>query len=68
MGLWTKAGLSRLLRDSGGSEVAEFAAVLPVVMMLLMGIIFFGRAYNVYTTITYAARRRGEGRGGGNWA
>jgi len=49
-------GWRKLLFATQGSEVAEFSLVLPIVMMLLMAIIFFGRAYNVYTTITYAAR------------
>jgi Flp pilus assembly protein TadG len=38
------------------SQIAEAALVLPIVFMLLFGIIWFGRAYNIYTTITYAAR------------
>ncbi len=42
--------------ETGGAEVAEFAAVLPILMTLLLGIISFARAYNVYTTITYAAQ------------
>ncbi len=44
------------LACDGGSEIAEVAVVLPVLFTMLLGIIFFGRAYNVYTTVTYAAR------------
>ncbi len=42
--------------DSTGAEIAEAAIVLPLVFMLLLGIYWFGRAYNIYATITYAAR------------
>lgn len=43
-------------RDSSGAEIAEAAIVLPLVFMLLLGIYWFGRAYNIYATITHAAR------------
>ncbi len=39
-----------------GAEIAEAAIVLPLVFMLLLGIYWFGRAYNIYATITHAAR------------
>lgn len=51
MRLW-----KRLARDTQGAEIAEAAIVLPLVFMLLLGIYWFGRAYNTYATITYAAR------------
>lgn len=43
-------------REDLGAEIVEAAFVIPVVLMLLMGIVTFGRAYNVYQTITRAAR------------
>jgi Flp pilus assembly protein TadG len=43
-------------RDSRGAEIAEAAIVLPLVFMLMLGIYWFGRAYNIYATITHAAR------------
>ena len=46
----------RIVRETRGAEVAEFAAVLPILMTLLLGIISFARAYNIYTTIAYAAQ------------
>ena len=46
----------RLASEANGAEIAEFAAILPVLIMLLLGIMSFARAYNVYTTITYAAQ------------
>jgi len=42
--------------DSRGTEIAEAAIVLPLVFMLVLGIYWFGRAYNIYATITHAAR------------
>lgn len=39
-----------------GAEVFEFAIIVPVLLTLLVGIIWIGRAYNVYETITRAAR------------
>lgn len=42
--------------EDAGAELFEAALVLPVLLMLLFGIISFGRAYNVYQTITRAAR------------
>ncbi len=42
--------------DETGAELFEAALVLPVLLTLLFGIISFGRAYNVYQTITRAAR------------
>jgi len=43
-------------RDQRGSEVAEAALVLPILFLFLFGILWFGRAFNIYTTITDAAR------------
>jgi hypothetical protein len=40
---------------SAGTEIAEAALILPILFMILLGIFFFGRAYNIYGTITQAA-------------
>jgi TadE-like protein len=42
--------------DEAGAELFEAALVLPMLLVLLLGIVEFGRAYNVYQTITRAAR------------
>ena len=42
--------------DCRGTEIAEAALVLPLVFMLLLGIIWFGRAFNIYSTLSHAAR------------
>ena len=46
----------KILLPDKGQEIAEAAVVLPLFMMLLLGIYWFGRAYNIYATITHAAR------------
>ena len=52
----SRSRFRRLLRDKRGSELAEFAVVIPVLLMVLIGMYWFGRAYNIYETITRAAR------------
>jgi Flp pilus assembly protein TadG len=39
------------------AEIAEAALVLPLVFMFLLGIVWFGRAFHIYTTITQAAQQ-----------
>lgn len=48
---------AQILRNSEGAEIAEAALVLPVVFVFLLGIIWFGRAFNIYSTITQAAQQ-----------
>lgn len=43
-------------KEDSGAELFEAALVLPVLLVLLLGIVTFGRAYNTYQTITRAAR------------
>jgi len=45
------------LRNTAGAEIAEAALVMPVVFVFLLGIIWFGRAFNIYSTITQAAQQ-----------
>lgn len=47
----------RLLHDASGAEIAEAAVVLPLLFMLLFGIMWFARAFNIYTTVNRAARQ-----------
>ena len=49
-------GVARGAVDDLGAELFEFAIVVPLLLMLLLGIIWIGRAYNVYETITRASR------------
>ena len=39
-----------------GAVAVEFAILAPVLVMLLLGIMEFGRAYNAQTSLTNAAR------------
>jgi hypothetical protein len=44
------------LFDGDGSEIAELAIVMPLLFTLILGIYSFGRAYNIYATVTRAAQ------------
>ncbi len=59
--LRTEAESDRLLwwtrtAEERGVELVEAAFVLPLLLALLLGIVWMGHAYNVYETITRAAR------------
>ncbi len=45
------------LGSAEGVEIVEAALVLPLVFMLLLGIVWFGRAFNIYSTIQQAAQQ-----------
>jgi hypothetical protein len=46
----------RTRRAELGQALAEFALVLPVLMLLIAGIVEFGRAWNIKQAVTDAAR------------
>jgi Flp pilus assembly protein TadG len=46
----------RLMRDERGQTMAEFAVVLPILVVLLFGIVQFGILFNNYVTLTDAVR------------
>lgn len=46
----------RLNREDRGAEIAEAAAVLPLMFMILLGIFWFGQAFSIYGAITRAAQ------------
>jgi hypothetical protein len=51
--------MKRLIRQfasTEAAEIAEAALVLPLVFTFILGIIWFGRAFNIYSTITHAAQ------------
>jgi Flp pilus assembly protein TadG len=50
----------KLSQDTTGAEIAEAAFVLPLVFMLLLGILWFGRAFHIYSTVNRAAREAAE--------
>ena len=43
-------------KDTRGVEIAEAAAVLPLMFMMLLGIFWFGQAFSIYGAITRAAQ------------
>ena len=49
--------IARKLGSTDGAEILEAAVVLPLVFMLLLGIVEFGRVFNIYSTIQQAAQQ-----------
>ena len=43
-----RAGLKRLLRREEGQALAEFALILPILVILLFGVIEFGKLFNTW--------------------
>ena len=52
----TRSIFRSLADDTSGAEIAEAAAVLPLMFMILLGIFWFGQAFSIYGTITRAAQ------------
>jgi Flp pilus assembly protein TadG len=51
--------MSRMLvraREDRGAAAVEFALVLPLLLLLIFGIVDFGRAWNMQLALTQAAR------------
>lgn len=48
---WSK----RLCKETAGQEIAEAAVVLPVLFLIVFGILWFARAYSIYSTLERAA-------------
>jgi Flp pilus assembly protein TadG len=48
--------LGRLGGETTGAEIAEAAAVLPLMFLMLLGIFWFGQAFSIYGAITRAAQ------------
>jgi len=48
--------IRRLVVETRGAEIAETAAVLPVMFTILLGIFWFGQAFSIYGAITRAAQ------------
>jgi Flp pilus assembly protein TadG len=50
----SRAGLFR--RSDEGQAVVEFALIVPVLMLLIVGVFEFGRAWSAHQAVTDAAR------------
>ncbi len=48
--------LKQFARECTGAEIAEAAAVLPLMFLILIGIFWFGQAFSIYGAITRAAQ------------
>ena len=48
--------LHRKLSDERGASMVEAAFVLPILILLIFGVVEFGRAFNAQVTLTHAAR------------
>jgi len=46
----------RIVGGTDGAEIAEAALVLPIAFLIMLGIYWFGLAFNIYGTITHAAQ------------
>lgn len=53
--LWRSLGHS-----TRGSEIAEFAMVVPLLFMIFMGVFFFAQAFRIYGGLTHATRAGAE--------
>ncbi len=51
-----RKAFNKLVVETRGSEIAEAAAVLPLMFMVLLGIFWFGQAFSIYGAITRAAQ------------
>lgn len=50
-------GMVRRFRNGeGGQALVEFALVLPLLLLMVLGVIDFGRAWNLHQVLTDAAR------------
>ncbi|HEX5437017.1 MAG TPA: TadE family protein [Gemmatimonadaceae bacterium] len=52
--------LARFVRRTHGTAMVEFAIVLPLLLMLVFGIIDFGRAFFLMNNLTSAVREGGR--------
>lgn len=60
------SGVKRWLQDDHGAQVAEFAILLPILLMLVFGIIDFGRGFFSWVILTNGAREGARAAAVGN--
>jgi len=46
----------KIIKNNKGQALVEFAIILPIILLLIMGIVQFGMMINSYLAIQYAAR------------
>jgi Flp pilus assembly protein TadG len=52
----TAAAVARLRRAERGQAVVEFALIVPILLLIVMGILDFGRVFYTYEALANAAR------------
>ena len=48
--------MHKSIKNSKGQSVVEFAMILPILMLILVGTIEFGRFYNAWLMVSHASR------------
>lgn len=51
-----KISNNKIIKNCRGQTLVEMALVLPILLMLIMGMIEFGRIFNAYLIVTNASR------------
>jgi Flp pilus assembly protein TadG len=51
-----KTRANQIASEESGQEIAEAALVLPILFLILLAIFWFGRAFNIASTVERAAR------------
>jgi len=46
----------RTLKNQKGQSMVEFAMILPILLLILLGVVEFGRFYNAWLMVTHASR------------
>ena len=59
-----RAGMRRVRATETGQSLVEFAMVLPLFLILMFGLVDFGRAFYSWMLITEAARGEPRAHGG----
>lgn len=44
------------LKDKRGQSVVEFALILPILLLFILGMVEFGRFYNAWLMVSHASR------------
>ncbi len=52
----SRLSMTNMLKNEKGAAAVEFALLLPLLVLILMGILVFGLVLNNYLEITHAAR------------
>lgn len=48
--------IQKLKQGEGGQDYVEFAVIVPILMLIIMGLVDFGRVFNAWLVITHGAR------------